>query len=132
VEALAGQALTVSVTATNFLDLDAELRVAIADLPAGWRAEVPDLRRLFPDTTSRRGEVDPAAIRRKARLVQTSGVLLRPGERVIVPVRVTPPAGAAPGATADVHIQGALIPLVAGPRPVQGNGFTYRVVVRPP
>lgn len=135
VAAAAGSAMVLNVTATNFLDVDGELRVVLGDLPAGWRAELPDPRRLFPDTTF--GEPkgrpqDRRSLERKGRLLQATGTLLRPGERVIVPVRVTPPPGAAPGTTADIHIHGGLLPLVAGERPVLGNGFTYRVTVRAP
>lgn len=128
------QALTVSVTAMNFLDMDAELRVVLGELPNGWRAQLPDPRTLVPDTVygPLPRDTSRVTLRRKGRLLQATGTLLRPGERVIVPVRVIPPPGAAPGTTADVHIHGALVPLVAGERPVMGNGFTYRVTVRGP
>jgi carboxypeptidase T len=134
VEAPAGGEMMMKVTATNFLDVDAELKVVLGDLPAGWRARLPDLRTLAPDTTygEPREQDDRLALERKGRLVQATGTLLRPGERVMVPVWVTPPAGAPPGTTADLHIHGGLVPLVAGERPVLGNGFTYRVVVRNP
>ncbi|HEU4882468.1 MAG TPA: M14 family metallopeptidase [Longimicrobium sp.] len=135
-EALAGTAVTLSVTATNFLNVDSELQVVVGGLPPGWRAQVPDPRELYPDTTYAGGgdRRDPnrTGLQRKGRLLRATGTLLRPGERVLIPVRVTPPAGAPPGTTADVNIHGGLIPLVAGERPVHGNGFTYRVTVRAP
>jgi hypothetical protein len=136
-EALAGAAVTLSVTATNFLNVDSELQVVLGQLPPGWRAQVPNPRELLPDTTyggddKRDRDPNRTGLQRKGRLLQATGTLLRPGERVIIPVRVTPPPDAPPGTTADVHIHGGLIPLVAGERPVHGNGFTYRVTVRAP
>lgn len=136
VEAAPGMEMMMKVTATNFLGVDAELRVSLGELPAGWRARLPDLRTLVPDTTfgerPRDRDRDRLSLERKGRLVQATGTLLRPGERVIVPVWVTPPPGASSGTAADLHIHGGLVPLVAGERPVLGNGFTYRVVVRGP
>jgi hypothetical protein len=55
--------------------------------------------------------------------------LLRPGETLLVPLTVVPPAVAAAGTTANVTIQGLLLPLVPGERKPQGNGFTFEVVV---
>jgi hypothetical protein len=68
------------------------------------------------------------ATRRKARLLGVRGMLLEPGETVLIPVRVTPSRGVRAGATAEVRVQAALLPLVAGARVPIGNGFTYRVV----
>jgi Zinc carboxypeptidase len=108
--------------ATNAFQVAAELvvRVDIAALSRGWRADV-----LAPASETRAS----VATERKARLLGASGRLLEAGATVLVPVRVTPPPDAPPGSTADVRIEAALLPLVAGTRTPIGNGFTYRVVV---
>jgi hypothetical protein len=110
--------------ASNVLQVAAELVVHIDDaaLPRGWRAEV-----LAVD--SRAAGQHSAATLRKARLLDAHGILLEPGQTVLVPVRVTPRPGARRGEAANVRIQAALLPLVAGERTPLGNGFTYRVVV---
>lgn len=120
--AMAGE--IVMTAANNALGVAAELIVAIdsATLPPGWRAEILSIA---PKPAS---QFAPATLR-KARLLGARGILLEPGETVLVPVRVTPPRGARHGATADVNVQAALLPLVAGVRTPFGNGFTYRVVV---
>jgi carboxypeptidase T len=113
---------TLLVAARNFLSVDAEARVVIdtATLPPGWHVTVAPI---FPDSGAAR-----TGIERKARLLGATGRLLRPGESVLIPVIVDPPPDVEPGATVDIRIQGGLMPLVAGPRPVLGNGYTYRVV----
>lgn len=119
---IAGQALLTA--ASNVLGVAAELVVTIdsADVPRGWRAEVL--------AVAPRGEgTHRASTARKARLLGATGILLEPGETVLVPVRVTAPAGAKQGATADIRVQAALLPLVAGERTPIGNGYTFRLVV---
>jgi hypothetical protein len=117
-------AQTLLVAATNFLDVDAELHVVVdsLNLPRGWSVVLPE-----PSPREPRGRL--SGIERKARLLEATGQLLRPGESVLVPVRVVPPPRATPGLEVDVRIQGALLPLVPGRRPALGNGFTYRIVV---
>jgi hypothetical protein len=128
-------AFTRSVAATNFLDTDAELRVLLDSLPPGWSVRIPDLDQLQPNERLRlpRPEIpqprDLDALARKGRLLRATGALLRPGETLLVPLTVVPPAVAAAGTTANVTIQGLLLPLVPGERKPQGNGFTFEVVV---
>ena len=120
--AMAGE--IVMTAANNALGVAAELVVHVdtTALPAGWRAEVlnPAPRPV--------GQYAPATLR-KARLLGAGGILLEPGQMVLVPVRVTPPSNARQGDAADVRVEGALLPLVAGVRTPFGNGFTYHVVV---
>lgn len=123
------------VAATNFLDTDAELRVLVSPLPTGWEVRMPDIRELRPYPLDRRERptpqpLDPAAIVRKGRLLKVTGRVLRPGESVLIPLTIVPPAGAPQGAVADISVQGLLLPLVAGKREPQGNGYTFHVVVR--
>lgn len=130
----AAAATTRQLAATNFLDTDAELRVLVSPLPAGWQVRMPDVRELRLYALDRRDRprpepVDPAAIGRKGRLLEASGRLLRPGESVLIPVTMVPPAGAPTGTAADINVQGLLLPLVAGKRQPQGNGYTFHVVV---
>ncbi len=115
---------TVMTAASNVLAVAAELIVSIdrESLPRGWRAEVLAI-------SPRSAGEHSAATLRKAKLVGAHGILLEPGETVLVPVRVTAPGGAKQGAAADVRVEAALLPLVAGERTPFGNGFTYHVVV---
>jgi hypothetical protein len=115
---------TVMTAASNVLAVAAELIVSIdnSNLPRGWRAEI------LPTSRRSKGELSEATVR-KAKLLGANGILLDPGETVLVPVRVTPPADARQGAAADVRVEAALLPLVAGERTPFGNGFTYHVVV---
>jgi hypothetical protein len=121
--ALAGGGIVMT-AASNVLAVAAELIVNVdsTHLPRGWRAEVLATAPRSP------GEHSPGTLR-KAKLLGTRGILLEPGEKVLVPVRVTPPRGAKQGATAEVRVEAALLPLVAGDRTPFGNGFTYRMVV---
>jgi carboxypeptidase T len=110
--------------ASNALAVAAELVVYVdtASLPPGWRAEVMAV-------APRPATQYTASTLRKARLLGARGILLEPGEVVLVPVHVTPPRGARQGDTAYVRVEAALLPLVAGERVPFGNGFTYRVIV---
>lgn len=110
------------IAATNFLDLDAELRVSVDKLPEGWKIVIP------PAPKSRKYE-KLTSIKRKGLLLKAKGRLLRPGQTVYLPVRVIPPATATTGDQVDINIHGGLLPLTAGKRIAVGNGFTYRVVV---
>lgn len=127
--------VTRQLAAINFLSTDAELRVHVDSLPAGWRVRIPDLRELRPRPPSPSEVIvpqvrDPQAITRKARLLKASGLVLRPGETVQIPLFITPPASAPAGTSVDVNVQGLLLPLVAGKRQPEGNGYTFHVVVR--
>jgi len=115
---------TVLVAATNFLDVAAELQVAIdqRSLPPNWKVLIPH-RLPKAEGTRIRG------IDRKARLLGATGPLLAPGESITIPIRVEPPLNAKAGTTVDVKVSGALLPLVPGKRIPVGNGYTYRVVV---
>lgn len=131
---VAAAATSRQVAATNFLDTDAELRVLIGQLPAGWEVRMPDIRELRIQALDRRERprpqpVDPAGIVRKGRLLEATGRLLRPGESVLIPLTIVPPAGAPRGTAADINVQGVLLPLVPGKRQPQGNGYTFHVVV---
>jgi hypothetical protein len=110
------------VAATNFLDVDAELKVFVDELPAGWEVVIP------PAPGPPKG-TRLAAIERKGRLLDAEGPLLRPGQTIYLPVRVVPPEGARSGDQVDVNVHGGLLPLVGGERTAVGNGFTYRVEV---
>lgn len=118
----AGEAIMTA--ASNALAVAAELivRIDTTSLPRGWRAQV---LAVAPRPAT---QYLPATLR-KARLLDARGILLEPGEMVLVPVRVTPPPGARHGDSAYVRVEAALLPLVAGVRTPFGNGFTYRVVV---
>lgn len=120
--AMAGE--VVYTAASNALAVAAELVVHVdtTELPRGWRAEV------LAVAPRPAGQHAPSTLR-KARLLGARGILLEPGEMVLVPVRVTPPRGARQGDAANVRIAAALLPLVAGVRTPFGNGFTYRMVV---
>lgn len=116
------------VTATNFMEVDAELATLLdkTTIPPGWKITLADPPKPIPHP--------PAAmtsIERKGKLLGAKGVLLRPGETIYVPVHVEPPNDAQPGDTVDVSIHAALMPLVPGKRDPLGNGFTYRLVVPP-
>lgn len=119
-EIVAGTNLLVA--ATNYLEVDAELKVFVDALPPGWRVVVPARP---PLGTKER----LTSIERKGLLLDANGFLLRPGETMYLPVRVIAPAGAKKGDTVDVNVHGGLLPLVARQRTAAGNGFTYRVVV---
>jgi hypothetical protein len=110
------------VAATNFLLTDAELLVSVDDLPPGWEIVLPPPPRPIEGNRL-------TSIERKGRLVGATGRLLRPGETIYIPIRVTPPGTAAPGDRVEVNVHGGLLPIVAGRRTAVGNGFTYQVVV---
>ncbi len=118
-EVLAGANLLVA--ATNYLEVDAELKVFVDALPPGWRVVVP--ARPQPGRKERL-----TSIERKGLLLDANGFLLRPGETMYLPVRVIPAVGAKKGDAIDVNVHGGLLPLVANKRTAAGNGFTYRVV----
>lgn len=117
------EAGTLLVAATNFLDVASELVVHIDEesLPDGWRVFVPPQPRPKP-------RLRPTATERKARLLGVEGMLLEPGETVLLPVRVEYSDNVKPGVTVDVNVHAAVIPLVAGKREAVGNGYTYQVV----
>src|SRR5207245_442744 len=64
------------------------------------------------------------------RLLGVRGPILMAGQTILIAVRVEVPNAAPDGATADIDVHGALLPLVPGERGAIGNGYTYRVVVR--
>ena len=110
------------VAATNYLDVDAELVVAVDDLPPGWQVVLPPRPKLA--RTQKLTSID-----RKGLLLGAKGYLLQPGATVYIPVRVIPPGTAQTGDTVDINVHGGLLPLVAGKRTTVGNGFTYKVIV---
>ncbi len=119
---------TLFVAAENFLNVPAELRVVVdtTRLPAGWRVFVP-----FPPRTPEPQRERPVTgLERKARLLGVRGPILMAGQTILIAVRVEVPNAAPDGATADIDVHGALLPLVPGERGAIGNGYTYRVVVR--
>ncbi len=109
------------VAGTNFLATDAELIVKVDDgsIPDGWSVTVPPVT----------GNQETGRLMRKAALLGANGRLLGPSETMYIPIRVEPPAGALSGTTVDLHVHAGLKPLIAGERPIFGNGFTYRIVV---
>lgn len=113
-----GQSLLVA--ATNFLEIAAEYVITVdpETLPPGWEVVVPTIP-------------PKKALTRKARLLRVSANVLDPGETVVQPIRVKVPKDAKVGAVYDIHIQGALIPLVAGKRVAVGNGYTFQVRIVP-
>ena len=119
------EAGTLMFAATNYLDVAAELLVHVdtETLPDGWVVVVPRAR-MAQDRLVR------PALARKARLLDARGLLLDPGETILLPMRVSAPAAGARD-TVDIRVHGTLLPLVAGQRVPAGNGFTYRVVPRP-
>lgn len=110
------------VAATNFLETDAELKVFVDDLPAGWRVVLPP-----PPRPIERKRL--TSIERKGLLLKTEGRLLRAGDTIYLPVRVIPPDDAQSGDKVEINVHGALLPLIAGKRTAVGNGFTYQVVI---
>jgi hypothetical protein len=122
--AAAGTAGTVMTAASNLLAVAAELIVSVdtTKLPRGWRVQI---LAIAPRSA---GERSPATLR-KARLLGARGILLEPGQTVLVPVRVMPPRGAKRGQQVDVRVEAALLPC-RWPADSLGSGFTYRVVVK--
>jgi hypothetical protein len=110
------------VAATNYLDVDAELVVAVDDLPPGWQVVLPPRPKLA--RTQKLTSID-----RKGLLLGAKGYLLQPGATIYIPVRVIPPGTAQTGDTVNINVHGGLLPLVAGKRTTVGNGFTYKVIV---
>ncbi len=112
------------VAGTNLLQVDAELVVSLDRelLPKGWKV-------FLPDQPERKFGRRLSGIERKAELLGAKGMLLEPGQRAVVPIRVEPPDDAKPGTTIDLQVHGVLVPLVAGERKAVGNGYTYRIVV---
>lgn len=107
---------TLAVAVTNFLDVSAEYHVTVdeASLPQGWRVIVPPLP-------------PPRTQNRKARILGVEGNVVEPGQTVVQPLRIELPPGTPPDAVHEIHVSGALVPLVPGDRPVLGNGYTFRV-----
>jgi hypothetical protein len=109
----------------NPLRVPAEMKVIVdqARLPAGWSAVVAT-----PTVPRENVDLPLTSTARKARLIGVTGPVLEPGQTMYVPIRVVAPPGTPPGTQADVHVHGAISPLVPGRRENLGNGFTYRVV----
>lgn len=116
---------TILVAATNYLKVAAELLVTVdkKQIPEGWKVFLP------PRPKPKYGLKLPS-IARKAKLLGAKGILLEPGQTIVLPVRVEAPENAKQGTSIDVKVHGALVPLVAGKRKAVGNGFTYKVVVK--
>lgn len=116
VEATSAVALNVAVT--NFLDVAAEYVVGVdaASLPAGWKVIAPQVP-------------PPRELDRKARILGIEKNVLAPGETVIQPLRLDVPDDVPEGTVREIHVSGALVPLVPGKREPVGNGYTFRVRV---
>ena len=119
------EAGTILVAATNFLDVASELRVYIdrKKIPEGWNVVLPPQPRPVAGTKL-------TATQRKAKLLNAEGMLLEPGETILLPLRVEMEKGVKTGASVDIDVHAALVPLVAGKRQPIGNGYTYRVVAK--
>lgn len=107
---------TLAVAVTNYLNESAEYTVTFdrSQLPKGWEVDLPQAPR-------------PEKADRKALLLGVKGNLIEPGQTILVPVRVRVPDAARAGETADIRLNGAITPLVAGKRVSVGNGYTFRV-----
>ncbi len=120
---------TLNIAATNYLAVASELLVNIdrSSIPEGWKVFLPEK----PIGEYKVGGVK--GIHRKAKLLDSKGILLEPGETVNIPIRVEPPHDVDPDKPVDIRVHGALVPLVAGKRDVvNGNGYTFRVTGRKP
>jgi hypothetical protein len=117
-EMLASQTLSVAIE--NFLEVPAEYIVNVdrKSLPRGWEV-------IIPPAPQRR------KLNRKAQLLGVKNNVIEPGDTIVQPFRVIVPKAAKKGTVADVHISGALVPLVPGKRLPIGNGYTFRVRVGP-
>ena len=113
------------ISATNFLDVDAELATVVDtdSIPAGWHVVLG-----VPPKTRSRGAL-ATAIGRKGRLLNAKGPLLAPGETIYLPVHIEPPRDAEPGSTIKVVVHAALLPLLPGKRTPMGNGYTFEVTI---
>lgn len=115
------RALTIA--AQNFLEVPAELIYTIDEesIKPGWSIDLPN------EVIRRTAELTDATVR-KSKLLKTTGFILEPGETIYLPVQVHLSDNIPIGDSLDIHINGSLLPLVAGKREVVGNGFTYQVV----
>ncbi|UCE90032.1 MAG: zinc carboxypeptidase [Pseudomonadota bacterium] len=118
---------TLMVAATNFLQVASELVVTVdkEHIPKDWHVTLPPRPAPVPG-------IRPTAPQRKAKLLGAKGILLEPGETIVLPLRVDAPPDVKPGTQVDVHVHAALLPLVAGKREAVGNGYTYRVIAAEP
>lgn len=66
---------------------------------------------------------------RKARLINSRGIILDPKESINLPIRLRLPDNIKTGTEFDVKVHYSLQPLIAGKREVIGNGNTYHIVV---
>lgn len=109
-------AQTLAVAITNYLNVTAEYTVTFdpRGLPKGWEVILPPPPRIEMSN-------------RKALLLGVKGNLIEPGQTILQPVRVRVPDSAKAGETAEIRLNGALTPLVAGKRIPAGNGYTFRV-----
>jgi carboxypeptidase T len=111
----------------NPFDVPGEMIVTAdqAGLPAGWRVIVAT-----PGVAAETAKLNLplTSTARKARLIGVVNPVLEPGQTMYVPIRVVAPPGTPPGTQVDVHVHGAVSPLVPGKREAVGNGFTWRVV----
>jgi len=115
---------TLMVAAQNFLKVAAELqyRFDTKRLPAGVTIRLPK------EPIRRTAKVTPGSLR-KAKLLGAKGLILEPGETVLLALEVRIDSKVKPGTVIDLDIGGALLPLTTGKRAPVGNGYTYRIVV---
>ena len=109
--------------AQNFLDVPVELIMNINhdSLKPGWEIQLPER------VSERTGQLTEGTLR-KAKLLKSKGFIIEPGETVYLPAYVSIANSVKKGETLDLHVNGTLLPLVAGVRIPVGNGFTYRLV----
>ena len=117
-----GSPLTVA--ATNFLNIAAELQFDVVreGIPPDWKFEIPRVQELQQQDSLSASTV------RKARMLNSQGVILEPGQTVKIPIKVYFEKGTEKEVA--VRIRGSLIPLVAGKRISEGNGYTYQVIAK--
>lgn len=113
------------VAATNYLKVAAELLVNVDknQLPKGWKV-------LLLPQPKPKYDIVLSSIARKAKLLGVEGLLLEPGQSIVVPIGVEAPEYAKKGTSIDVKVHGALVPLIAGKRKAVGNGFTYKIIAQ--
>ena len=118
---------SLTVAAQNFLTVAAELKYSLDQklIGPGWEVTLPK------SPIKRFGAVTPASLQ-KAKLLKATGIILEPGQSVLLPINVKVGQTVSAGSELTIHINGALVPLVPGKRQPVGNGYTYKVVAGTP
>jgi carboxypeptidase T len=112
--------MMVTVAATNFLTVASELQLNFSQnqLPAGWRYEV------MQNEIKRDKEIKAGTLR-KSRILNTKGILLEPGETILIRIKLF--FDHSPSSDVDFRIQGDLIPMIPGKRERFSNGYTFKL-----